>query len=136
VPTCLQVKNGGQIPPLNIRDAGEKYECDTVAELRPARIAIAIGLSMGARLIAAAIRLCTLKCLSECQLRLSYLEAEGTAPESGLSESRLFPVLFKSEGSRQPPGNAAITGGCRMERHRLPRREKGVSAAGSDSEGG
>jgi hypothetical protein len=55
-------------------------------------------------LIAAAIRLCTLKCLSECQLR------EGTVPESGLSASRLFPVLFKSEGSRQPPGNAAITG--------------------------
>jgi hypothetical protein len=23
-----------QIPPLSIRDAGEKYECDTVAELR------------------------------------------------------------------------------------------------------
>jgi hypothetical protein len=127
----------GKSPPLNIRDAGEKYECDTVAELRPARKAIAIGLSMGARLIAAAIRLCTLECLSECQLRLSYLEAEGTAPESGLSESRLFPVLFKSEGSRQPPGNAAITGGrAQMERHRLPRREKGVSAAGSGSEGG
>jgi hypothetical protein len=29
-----------QIPPLNIRDTGEKYQCDTVAELRPARKAI------------------------------------------------------------------------------------------------
>ena len=44
--------------PLNIRDAGEKYECDTVAELRPARKAIAIGFRWGDDLIAAAIRLC------------------------------------------------------------------------------
>src|SRR5947199_1376880 len=76
--------------PLNIRDAGEKYECDTVAELRPARKAIAIGFRWGDDLIAAAIRLCgavleskPLKCLSECQLRFSYLGADGTGPEPG-----------------------------------------------------
>jgi len=47
-----------QIPPLSIRDAGEEYECGTVAELRPARKAIAIGFRWGDDLIAAAIRLC------------------------------------------------------------------------------
>src|SRR5215471_16219543 len=37
---CLRVcksRMERQIPPLSIRDAGEKYECGTVAELRPAR---------------------------------------------------------------------------------------------------
>jgi len=45
-----------QAPPLSIRNAGEKYECDTVAKLRPARKAMLLG---GDDLIAAAIRLCT-----------------------------------------------------------------------------
>src|SRR6266566_1103288 len=29
-----------QIPPLSIRDAGEEYECGTVAELRPAQVMV------------------------------------------------------------------------------------------------
>ena len=37
-----------QIPPLSLRDAGEKYECAIMAELRPARKQFAIGLCAGA----------------------------------------------------------------------------------------
>ena len=52
MPTCLQVNNGKASPALSIRDAGEKYECDTVAKLRPARKAICYWAFDGATIVA------------------------------------------------------------------------------------